>query len=211
MLGISHLRLPVTQLERSRTFYSHAMGFEILPIEKAGTVTLDALGIRLCLFVSEPEIRPLELAFQTARIQAAVDRLTAGGAVQEEPPHKTLQRTLETILRDPDGHRLCLWRRLREDEYPQEPDLPITRAWDVDARDLLKDFLRKTPVLFRDVARKGCVREAEFLTPSGACVDRRTVARAVIRATPRMLRFRVRGPLTEMGFDLDDFSEDFSI
>ena len=219
MLGISHLRLPVSRLEVSRRFYESVMGFQVLGPEEAelsagpegAGAVLDALGVRLCLSASEEAFGLLELSFQTARVRAAVKRLSEGGAVVDQGPTKTSRGTLEAVLRDPDGHRLRIWRKLREDELEQEPELPTTRAWEEGARTLLRAFLQQTPVLFRDLARKNCVREAEHLTPDGQPVGPRTVARAVVRATPRLMRSRLRRPLGELGFDPDDFSEDFSV
>lgn len=219
MFGLSHLYLPVSDLDRSRAFYVKAMGFEVLSTDAwipaqgdaPEALILDARGAQLCLVIAGAELQPQELAFQTVRIRTAIERLVRAGATLEEAPRKTRSQTFEAILRDPDGHRLRLWRRLREDEYEDEPELPTTGPWDEDARALLKSFVRQTPVLFRDIARSGCVREAEFLTPVGDPVDRNTVIRAVIRATPRLLRPRLRQPLADHGFDPEDFAEDFSI
>lgn len=209
MLGLSHVCLPVEDLERARAFYAEGAGFEVLG-EAAGHVDLDGRGatLRLELDTRRGKTRG-RLRLQTNDVEEAVRTLVEAGAVLLRPP--TANEELEWVaeLADPDGNLLVPWRRLSEDEWGFVPDLPKTRPWSPPAEELLQALLARVPALFRGLARRGTTAEAEHLARDRQEVGTGDVVRAYVRATPRMLRGRTRAPLRDLGFDPDDYREDF--
>ena len=125
--GLTHLELPVTRLGRSRRLYEQGAGF--LPVaEDAEGVDLEAggvvLGLRRC---ADP--LPVVLRLQTTDPGDALSALASSGAVPLQWPEVVFDRELRAIALDPDGHRLILWRRLRESELGRPVDLPTVLSW----------------------------------------------------------------------------------
>jgi hypothetical protein len=207
-VGLTAVHLPVRDLGRSLGLYRDCMGCVEVRRCEAGVVTLEAGG---CLLVLElaAEPKPVRLRFQTARVAATAEELVRSGAREIWAPTPVEGRELEAELEDFDGHRLVLWRRLREDELETEPDLPTTETWADPARDLLRSLLRRVPGEFRDVAREGSVAEAEWLALDHGRVEERHAVRAFIRSSPRMLRDNLRGPLRDHGLEPEDYVDDF--
>lgn len=118
---------------------------------------------------------------------------------------------LQATCADPDGNRVVLVRELTEDEYAEPVDLPTTTTWRPEARELLLGLLRHVPALFRALARRRITKNAEHLARSEAArIDERTVVRAYIVSNSKATRERVRAPLREYGYDVNDFLDDFN-
>lgn len=207
-VGLTAVHLPVRHLERSLGLYRDCMGCVEVRRGEAGVVTLEAGGCHLVLeLAAEP--KPVRLRFQAARVADTVRELVRAGAREIWAPTPVEGRELEAELEDFDGHRLVLWRRLREDELETEPELPTTEAWADEARGLLSSLLRRVPENFRRVAREGSVAEAEWLALDDGRVEKRHAVRAFIRSSPRLVRDRLRDPLRDHGLEPDDYADDF--
>lgn len=72
----------------------------------------------------------------------------------------------------------------------------------------MKSLLTAVPALFRGLARRKVVREAEALA-QGRAVGREEVIRGYIRATARVTRDRTRKPLQERGIDPEAYRLDY--
>ncbi|MEW5737401.1 MAG: DUF2621 family protein [Myxococcota bacterium] len=204
--GVSHLEVPVTSLERAVSLFVKVMDFRVRA-EGEGWCDVDVNS----LLIRFLEVRRVEcrasLRIQVSDVEGAWKALVTAGARQVYEPHRTPQLELVGTVADPDGHTLSVWRSLTEDEYGFFPDLPKERSWDSDAEALLKSLLTAVPSLFRGLARRKVVREAESL--AGARVGREDVIRGYIRASARVTRYRVRAPLREHGIDPDRYQDDF--
>jgi catechol 2,3-dioxygenase-like lactoylglutathione lyase family enzyme len=208
LFGVSHLVLETGDLAASRRFFAETLGFAVLG-EEADSFELDAAGVRLRFERAPGPPLPVTLRLQAAQLEDAVPFLKAAGARTLEPPQAG-QGHLEAVLETPEGHRLVLWRRLREDELPEPPPLPLTRPWHPEAEVLAQALLAAVPESFRDLARRGLCAEAEFLCPEPAEIGRLEAVRGYIRSTPRFQRDRLRPTLRLQGFDPDAFAEDFA-
>lgn len=206
--GVSHVDLAVTDLARARRFYAEVVGFPVKR-EGEGFVDLDASS---CL-VRLVEARRVEhrgaLRLSVRDVEGAWKRLVAAGARALYEPMRTPQLELVASVSDPDGHTLTVWRELSEDEYGFLPALPTEQRWTPEAEALLKSLLTRVPALFRGLARRKVVREAEALA-EGRGVGREDVIRGFIRGNARPTRQqRVRPPLLEHGIDPDAYAADF--
>lgn len=208
LFGLSHLCLPVNDLAVARRFYADAVGLELLA-ERPGSLDLDASGSTLRLVESVAPLAAVTLHLQTAEVGAAADLLQAAGATLLRAAAPNSDDELAAELADPFGHRLVLWRRLREDELDRVPELPITRPWQPAAEVLLQALLARVPPTFRDLARTGSVAEAEHLCPLPGEVETLHAVRAYIRATPRFRRDYLKPALIDHGFDPQAFAADF--
>lgn len=206
--GLSHLLLPVSDLAAARRFYAGAVGWAPLQ-EGEGSLDLDASGATLRLVVSDGPIAPATLRLEIAAVEEGAEVLRAAGATLRRPAAPNLADELEAELEDPFGHRLVLWRRLREDELGRVPELPVTRPWEPAAEALLQSLLARVPASFRDLARTGAVAEAEYLCPLPGAVEPIHAARAYIRATPRFRRDYLKPALVDHGLEPEAFEEDF--
>lgn len=125
--GVSHVDLPVTDLARGRRLYGDGLGFAVVK-EGEGFVELDSNTVKLRLLeVREVEYRTA-LRLQVSDVPGAWKRLVELGATAGYPPDRTPRLELAGSVRDPDGHRLEVWRPLSEDEYGYLPELPRSRA-----------------------------------------------------------------------------------
>lgn len=205
--GVSHIDLAVTELARSRRFYADGLGFPSLR-EGAGFCELDAHSLHLRLVESRAVEYRAALRLQVQDVEAGWRRLLHLGGRQLYEPMRTEQLELAASVADPDGHCLTVWRAMSEDEYGFLPALPKEQSWDVAAEELLQSLLTRVPSLFRGLARRKVVREAEELA-QGRDVEREDVIRAYIRANARITRYRVRAPLIEHGVDPERYRADF--
>lgn len=205
--GVSHLELPVTDLARARRFYTEALGFPVKQ-DGEGFCDVDTHSVLLRLV----EVRRVEqhatLRLQVGDVAAAYAALLAAGAKALYPPERTPQLELMAQASDPDGHGITVWRALSEDEYGYLPTLPIQQTWDSEAEALLKSLLTRVPSLFRGLARRKVVQEAEAIATARQ-VGREDVIRAYIRSNARVTRNRVRKPLLEHGIDPEHYRADF--
>jgi len=205
--GVSHLDIPVTDLKRSVEFYSACTGFPVRA-QGQGWCDLDTHSVLLRLLEVKKVEHRTALRLQVADVQKAFEALAAAGGRPLYEPMRTPQLELVGSLQDFDGHTLSVWRPLSEDEYGFLPELPKEQAWEGEAEALLKSLLTGVPSLFRGLARRKVVREAEGLA-EGRDVGREDVIRGYIRASAKVTRHRVKGPLQQHGIDPDAYREDF--
>ena len=121
--GVSHVLLPVTQLERSAHLWCEVMGFaetgrgeDYLDID-TGSVIVRLL--RVATVESKQSLRVTVL-----QVDAAYRQLLAAGALDRYAPMRTPEREEMACVSDPDGHAIVLWRALSEDEFDCVPELP---------------------------------------------------------------------------------------
>jgi len=205
LLGVSHLELPVRSLDRARAFWVDLAAFEILA-EGPGYLDVEGHGAILRL-VEGASAEGVTLHCQTAQVEESLATLIAGGARLLRAAGEHDGRWLGTLETE-DGHRLTLWRRLRESDRAEPVPLLTSRPWTAAAEALANRLLAHVPASFRDLARAGTIAEAEYLTPDEAEVGNLEVVRATIRSTPRILRERLRPAFQEEGLDLDAFPGD---
>ena len=121
-VGVHHVGLPVTDIERSRTWYETVLGFRSVLDEESEdgiiTVTLEhpLNGIIVCLIAAPPQARvmadfsPLSLAVASAtELDRWENHLAALGIEHTESRNAYLGWALDVI--DPDGKRIQLHTR----------------------------------------------------------------------------------------------------
>ncbi|MEZ4361455.1 MAG: DUF2621 family protein [Kofleriaceae bacterium] len=205
--GVSHVDVAVSDLVRAKRLYSAGLGFAVSR-EGQGFCDLDANNMALRLLESRSIEYRCALRLQVQHVEAAWTRLVELGGRPLYEPVRTEQLELMGSVADPDGHCLTVWRALSEDEYGFLPSLPKAQSWEPQAEQLLQSLLTRVPSLFRGLARRKVVREAEGLA-EGRDVGREDVIRAYIRSNARITRGRVREPLLEHGVDLARYQADF--
>jgi catechol 2,3-dioxygenase-like lactoylglutathione lyase family enzyme len=205
--GVSHVDLSVSNLARSRRFYSEGLGFAVVR-EGAGFCDLDAHSLQLRLIESRAIEYRCAIRLQVPNVEAAWQRLVELGGKALYEPARTEQLELVGSTSDPDGHCLTVWRNMSEDEYGFLPSLPKEQSWSGEAEKLLQSLLTRVPSLFRGLARRKVVREAEELAV-GRDVGRDDVIRAYIRSNAKITRYRVKAPLIEHGVDPEQYRADF--
>ena len=177
--------------------------------EAPEAVDLDAATALVRLFpVSRVEHRAA-LRFQVHQVEASWAKVVAAGAVVICEPTRTPLQELMAVVRDPDGHQVTLWRPLTEDEHDFTTEVPRTGQWQPGTEALLQSLLKTVPALFRGLARRKVVREAEALSGAQG-VDRQSVIKGFIRANSRPTRHRARQPLMDHGIDPEAYAEDFA-
>ena len=112
MIKLDHLRIPVTDVARSRDWYTGHIGLKVefeIPDHKTVAVKDDA---DLTVFLYEkPDaqgIASCTLTFQVADVDAKYRELSAKGVVFEKAPQKVFWG-YGAELRDPDGYLIYLW------------------------------------------------------------------------------------------------------
>ena len=121
-VGVHHVGLPVTDIERSRTWYETVLGFRSVLDEESEdrivSVTLEhpSGGIILCLFAAPPQAQamadfnPVSLAVSSAsELSRWANHLSGLGIEHTEPHNAYLGWALDVI--DPDGKRIQLHTR----------------------------------------------------------------------------------------------------
>jgi len=207
--GVSHLVMPVTDLERAARLWSDVMGFsrarrgeDYLDIDSGNVV------IRL---IQVPAIKSkLSVRLSVQNVQKAYEALLASGAASRYEPMQTPELEEMACVSDPDGHAIVLWRELTEDEWGFVPELPKQGEWTPDAEQLLKRLLAHVPALFRMLARRKTTRVIELLAREAQSpVTRELVIKGYITASAKVTRFRLVEPLRAEGINPEDYREDF--
>ncbi|RUR71242.1 DUF2621 family protein [Variovorax guangxiensis] len=211
VFGVSHVQLPVSSVNRSKSLYGGVLGFETRD-EGAGWCELDAGGtISLLLVESEQTDQRACLRLLAADVSATLEALLLrGGCRLINDATRTAEMTLTASVCDADGHLLVVWRKLTEDEYDVVPELPKALPWHDDADALLKQLLKSVPALFRGIARRKIVRVVEELAVNHRIVMREEVIRGFILASPRITRERNRQPLIAAGIDVHRYQDDWN-
>jgi len=205
--GLSHVDVPVRDLERARAFYCGCLGFHE-GRRGEGWLDLETGTARLRLVETASPERRAALRIQSSEVEADLEHLTGAGASLLYEASRTAELELAGSVRDPDGNTITVWRELSEDEYGFLPELPKQGRWLPDAEGLLKSLLTRVPALFRGLARRKVARNAEYLA-EGRPVTRDDVVRAFIVSNAKITRDRVRQPLIDHGFDPADYPEEF--
>ena len=209
VFGVTHADLPTTDLHRAVRLYAGVLGFSEtargdgwIDLDAGGTITLRLLQ------VARAEHRTV-LRIRVGDVQACVDALVAQGLALVFAAERTPELTLAATLQDEDGHTLCVWRHLSEDEYDTVPELPKARTWTPEADALLKQLLKGVPALFRPLARRKVTRVTESLATTRSSVDTEDVIRGFILASPRVTRERNRKPLLDAGIDVTKYQAEW--
>ena len=207
--GVSHLVVPVSNLEHSAKLWRDVMGFSV---STQGEEFLDVdsgnVAIRL-IQVANVESR-LSLRISVRDVAQAFEQLVAGGAAARYAPMRTPENEEIACVNDPDGHAIVFWRTLTEDELDFVPDLPKQGQWYPDAEALLKRLLAHVPALFRMLARRKTTRVIETLAnEANSPVTRELVIKGYITASAKITRFRLVEPLRAEGINPDDYRAEF--
>jgi catechol 2,3-dioxygenase-like lactoylglutathione lyase family enzyme len=119
VLELDHLRLPVTDLARSRTWYVDTLGLAVeFEVPDRQTVALqDTADFTVFLQQAPAPVAPggCALWFQVADVEATFAEWSARGVVFAHGPRATYWG-YGAELRDPDGYLVRLWdaRTMRE-------------------------------------------------------------------------------------------------
>jgi catechol 2,3-dioxygenase-like lactoylglutathione lyase family enzyme len=91
-------------------WYRDVLGLPLLLLDEAGRFAL--LGGdagRVALKAGTPQPGSVRLAFRVDDLDAELTRLAAYGVTPDGPPKASAERYTRALLRDPEGHQLCLF------------------------------------------------------------------------------------------------------
>jgi len=207
--GVSHVDLPVTDLARAERFWAGAVGLN--PAKRGdGFIDLDSGSMTLRLIEVAHIEHPVSLRVTVRDVQVAHDALLAAGARSLYEPMRAPALELVASVADLDGHTVCLWRDLTEDEYDFTPELPKQGEWQTESESLLKSLLSHVPALFRALARRKVTRVVEELAGNDRSpVTREHVIRGYIMSSAKVTRYRAVEPLRRCGIDPEAYQEEF--
>ena len=207
--GISHLVVPVTDLERATRLWRQVVGFAEAK-RGEGYVDIDSGNVVLRLMQVPAVESKLSLRLSVGDVGQAHDALVKAGAASRYAPMKTPELEEMACVTDADGHAIVLWRALTEDEWGFVPELPKQGEWTPEAEQLLKRLLAHVPALFRMLARRKTTRIIELMAKeAGSAVTRELVIKGYITSSAKVTRFRLIEPLRAEGINPDDYREEF--
>ena len=207
--GVSHLVMPVTDLERAASLWRDVIGFAESR-RGEGYLDFDSGNVAIRLMQVPTIESKLSVRLSVPNVHAAYQALLAGGAASRYEPMRTPELEEIACVSDPDGHAIVLWRALTEDEWGFVPDLPKQGEWVPDAEALLQRLLTHVPALFRMLARRKTTRVIDQLAREAQSpVTRELVIKGYITASAKITRYRLVGPLRSEGINPDDYREDF--
>ena len=207
--GISHLVVPVTNLERAATLWRGVMGFTEVK-RGDGYVDIDSGNVVLRLMQVTAIESKVSLRVVARDVDAAYRTLVATGLTSRYPPMRTPELQELACVDDRDGHAIVLWRDLTEDEWGFVPDLPKQGEWLPEAEQLLKALLSHVPALFRMLARRKTTRIIELMAAEEkSAVTRELVIKGYITSSAKVTRYRLIEPLRAEGIDPDDYRTEF--
>ncbi len=209
VLGLSHIDIPVTNLDRTEQLLTQLCGFWVKS-RAEDWVDIDSGTCILRLFRTRQVEHRVTLRIQVSDVAVMVQTLRDAGLKLIYEPTRTPEQELMAQLVDPDGHMLIVWRELSEDEYEHIPELPKELSWHPEAEELLKSLLKSVPALFRAFARRRVAKNAEVLAAVTRLVSREHVIRSFILSSAKVTRSRVRQPLLSQGVNLDSYAADFA-
>ena len=114
------MMMPVTDVDRARTFYSESLGLDYTGTNDEGSATYALDGGSTLVLLPRPDSRPSEstaMSFEVDDITAEIGDLEQRGVVFEDydmPDLKTVDHVAEmgaekaAWFKDPDGNVLCL-------------------------------------------------------------------------------------------------------
>ena len=207
--GISHLVVPVTDLERATRLWRQVVGFAEAK-RGEGYVDIDSGNVVLRLMQVPAVESKLSLRLSVGDVGQTHDALVKAGAASRYAPMKTPELEEMACVTDADGHAIVLWRALTEDEWGFVPELPKQGEWTPEAEQLLKRLLAHVPALFRMLARRKTTRIIELMAKeAGSAVTRELVIKGYITSSAKVTRFRLIEPLRAEGINPDDYREEF--
>ena len=207
--GISHLVLPVTQLEQSTSLWRDIMGFAEVQ-RGEGYVDIDTGNVLVRLAQVPAVESSTSIRVQVSDVKLCYDKLLAAGAVSRYAPMNTPALEAIACVADADGHSIMLWRPLTEDEWGFVPELPKQGEWTPEAEDLLKRLLSHVPALFRMLARRKTTRIIEQVAKEEKSpVTRELVIKGYITASAKITRYRLVEPLKAEGINPADYQAEF--
>jgi catechol 2,3-dioxygenase-like lactoylglutathione lyase family enzyme len=114
------MMLPVTDVDRARTFYSESLGLDYTGTDEEGSALYALDGGSTLVLLPRPDSRPSEstaMSFEVDQITSEIDDLRGRGVVFEDYDLPDL-RTVDHVavmgsekaawFKDPDGNVLCL-------------------------------------------------------------------------------------------------------
>ena len=207
--GISHLVVPVTQLEQSTRLWRDIMGFTEVQ-RSEGHVDIDTGNVLVRLAQVPAVESSASIRVQVSDVNQCYEKLLAAGAVSRYAPMNTPALEAIACVTDTDGHSIMLWRPLTEDEWGFVPDLPKQGEWTPEAEDLLKRLLSHVPALFRMLARRKTTRIIEQVAKEEkSAVTRELVIKGYITASAKITRYRLVEPLKAEGINPADYQAEF--
>jgi len=207
--GVSHIIVPVTELERSVNIWREIIGFEE---SRRGEeyVDMDSGNVAVRLIKVPAVESKVSLRLSVPDVGAAYRKLLAAGVESRYEPMHTPDLEEMACITDPDGHSIVLWRPLTEDEWDFVPELPKQGEWYPDAEQLLQRLLGHVPALFRMLARRKVTRVVEELARDDkSAVTREHVIKGYITSSAKVTRSRLIEPLRAEGINPDDYREEF--
>jgi catechol 2,3-dioxygenase-like lactoylglutathione lyase family enzyme len=118
------MMLPVTDVDRARTFYSESLGLDYTGTNDEGSAMYALEGGSMLLLLPRPDSKPSEstaMSFEVDDIPGEITMLEDRGVVFEDydlPEVKTVDHVAEmgseraAWFKDPDGNVLCLHQTL---------------------------------------------------------------------------------------------------
>lgn len=207
--GVSHLIVPVTDLERAVGLWNGVIGFAETK-RGEGYVDLDSGNVVLRLMQVSAVESHVSVRVTVLDVEQAYQSLLTAGCQSRYTPMKTPELEEMACVSDPDGHAVVLWRALNEDEWGFVPELPKQGEWSPEAEDLLKRLLSHVPALFRMLARRKTTRIIELMaSEERSPVTRELVIRGYITSSAKVTRYRLVEPLRKEGIDPDHYKEEF--
>jgi len=207
--GISHIDLPVSNIERASKFWCDVIG--LTEIKRGeGFIDLDSgnMAIRL-IQVSEVK-NPVSLRIPVHNLQTAYELILKANTKSAYEPMRTDNLEEIACVTDEDGHSIILWRLLTEDEWDFVPQLPKEGEWYPDAEELLKRLLSYVPAMFRGLARRKVTKVVEMLAKEDhSAVTREHAIKGYITSSAKVTRGRLIEPLKKEGINPDDYKEEF--
>jgi len=207
--GISHVDLPVSNIERASKFWCDIIGLTETK-RGEGFVDLDSgnMAIRL-IQVSEVK-NPVSLRIPVQDVRMAYALILKANMKSAYEPMRSDNLEEIACVTDEDGHSIILWRILSEDEWDFVPQLPKEGEWYPDAEELLKRLLTYVPAMFRGLARRKVTKVVEMLAKEDqSAVTREHVIKGYITSSAKLTRGRLIEPLKKEGINPDDYKEEF--
>ena len=207
--GISHVVVPVTDLEAATRLWVQVMGF-IEQHRGEDHVDIDS-GSAVLRLVRVPRVESrLSLRVTVRDVGQAYEALLSAGAESRYAPMRTPELEEMACVTDANGHSLVLWRALTEDEWDFVPELPKELVWSEESTDLLKRLLTHVPALFRMLARRKTTRVIEMMAKeANSPITRELVIKGYITSSAKVTRSRLIEPLRAEGINPDDFQAEF--
>ncbi len=207
--GVSHIVVPVSDLEASINIWSNVMGFTESH-RGEGYVDMDSGNVAIRLMQVPHVESSVSIRLSVRDVGAAYEELLAAGTRSRYAPMHTPDLEEMACVTDPNGHAIIVWRPLTEDEWDFVPELPKQGEWYPDAEELLKRLLSYVPALFRMLARRKVTRVVEELAAEdNSAVTREHVIKGYIMSSAKVTRSRLIEPLRSEGINPDDYQEEF--